>query len=291
MILKEGIWFWAGYVTYKGQRINGQHEAIIPEELLERCLEVRQRLGGRSDHGRPTKAYRVYFLGKILYCHHCGEPLRCQPNVAGYTFYAETTNRRGKECVNPDRMVRTTVFDHIVEEVLKDLQLPDAWQTRGLQYLATQSDAEDRRKKRAEVKGKLKRLVRCWIDLGEEAMSEAEYEVEKRNLEQEVARLSTIGEGEAVEAGEYLQGLAGVWEEATEAERRDIVRIVMEKVLVDTGARDVIALKPRRPFLPLFATHPRLMEKDGLIYPSFGDSKSGSDGIRTRDLSLDRAAC
>jgi ATP phosphoribosyltransferase regulatory subunit HisZ len=153
-------------------------------------------------------------------------------------------------------MVRTTVFDHIVEEVLKGLQLPNAWQTRVLQYLSKQSDVEDRRKKRAEPKGRLRRLVRCWIDLGEEAMSEAEYEVEKKNLEQEVARLSTIADGEAIEAGEYLQGLSRVWEEATEAERRDIIRMVMEKVLVDTSAKDVIALKPRRPFLPLFATLP-----------------------------------
>jgi hypothetical protein len=66
MTLKEGIWFWAGYVTYKGERIRGQYEAIIPEELLEKCLEVRQRLGGHTGRGRPSKPYRVYLLGKIL---------------------------------------------------------------------------------------------------------------------------------------------------------------------------------------------------------------------------------
>ena len=122
-------------------------------------------------------------------------------------------------------------------------------------------------------------------------MDEAEYEADKRALEQEIERLSVIGEEETFQAGRYLGGLAEVWTEAGEVERQEIVRTVLERILVDTVAREVVALKPRRAFLSLFATHPQLREKDGLIYPSFGDSKGGSDGIRTRDLSLDRAAC
>ena len=290
-LLKEGIWFWAGYVNYKGERAKGCHEAIIPEDLLEKCLEARNRFAGRTGKGRPVKPYRIYLLGKILYCYHCGEPLRCQPNFAGYTFYAETTRSRGKECVNHDRVVRTVAFDRIVEEILKSLTLPDAWRSRVLDYLAKQSDVEERLRRKGELKARLKRLVRCWIDLGEQGMSESEYSAEKKALEQQIENLSAIGEEETFDAGEFLKSLAEVWDAATEVERQEIVRTVLEKVLVDTSTTDVIAFKPRRPFLPLFATHPHLKEKDGLIYPSFMDTKSGSDGIRTRDLSLDRAAC
>ena len=143
------------------QQIKGRHEAIVSEELLERCLEARERVAGRVGNGRPAKPYRVYLLGKAIYWYHCGEPLRCQPNAAGSTFYLETTHRRGKECVNPDRMVRTAVFDEIVAGVLTALKLPQAWQGRAVEYLERQSDAAERRRQRAEAKAKLRRLVRC----------------------------------------------------------------------------------------------------------------------------------
>lgn len=204
--------------------------------------------------------------------------------LSTYTIYAETTRSRGKECVNHDRMVRTVTFDQIVEEVLKSLRLPDAWQSKVLDYLAKQSDAEERLRRKRELKARLKRPVRCWIDLGEQAMSEAECSAEKKALEQEIENLSAIGEEETFDAGEFLKGLAEVWEEATEVERQEIVRTVLEKLVVDTSTTDVIAFKPRKPFLPLFATHPHLLQskKDGLTHPSFMDTKSGSDGIRIR---------
>ena len=66
-----------------------------------------------------------------------------------------------------------------------------------------------------------------------------------------------------VNAGEYLQNIARVWGEATPAERREIVRAVLDDVICDPETRLFIALKPKPVFRLLFRQIRGLVERDG----------------------------
>jgi hypothetical protein len=71
----------------------------------------------------------------------------------------------------------------------------------------------------------------------------------------------------------FLADLPSAWAVATPEERNRLARQLFAEAVIEN--RTVVAVKPRPELLPFFV--------DLFI--------GGSDGIRTRDLSLDRAAC
>lgn len=73
----------------------------------------------------------------------------------------------------------------------------------------------------------------------------------------------------------FLADLPSAWEAAAPEERNRMARQLFAEAIIEN--RTVVAVKPRPELLPFFET----------VNWCIG----GSDGIRTRDLSLDRAAC
>ena len=67
------------------------------------------------------------------------------------------------------------------------------------------------------------------------------------------------------------------WKELSTIEQKRLLRLVIEAIFVRENA--LVAVQPTFAFLPILTT---LLKKS---------SNSGPDGIRTRDLGLDRAAC
>ena len=68
-----------------------------------------------------------------------------------------------------------------------------------------------------------------------------------------LARVSTVAEpARMLAAGERLGGFAEAWGEWTMAERREVVRLLFERVRLDVGG-GVLEVKPREEFMELFA--------------------------------------
>ena len=59
-------------------------------------------------------------------------------------------------------------------------------------------------------------------------------------------------------------------------ERQEVLRALFDTFRVDTDTRRIVTFKPKKDHAALFRA---------------AFSKNGSDGARTRDLCLDRAAC
>ena len=76
----------------------------------------------------------------------------------------------------------------------------------------------------------------------------------------------------------FLRDLPAAWRAADGAERNRIARLVFQGVEIKDER--VEAVVPQPDFVPFFA-----LACQGSV------GSRGSDGIRTRDLSLDRAAC
>lgn len=80
------------------------------------------------------------------------------------------------------------------------------------------------------------------------------------------------------QTADYLANLPAAWEQATPAQRNELARAVFVQVRVNDER--LAAIEPQAVFAPIFV----------LDYQARAGN-SGSDGIRTRGLSLDRAAC
>jgi len=70
----------------------------------------------------------------------------------------------------------------------------------------------------------------------------------------------------AIGAGSFLEPLAAVWFEATPAERKELLGLVLEAVVVDVREGHLICVRPKAPYVALFRQVPGLRECDGCFY-------------------------
>ena len=66
---------------------------------------------------------------------------------------------------------------------------------------------------------------------------------------------------------------------------------MLDAVYCDLNKKEIIALKPKAPFLPVFSLCDGLKENDGLIFVRELVGIGDPEGIRTPDLHRDRVAC
>ena len=109
-------------------------------------------------------------------------------------------------------------------------------------------------------------------------LDRAAYQVRRGVLMGDLADLPAGGDPDS-DAGRqlaaFLADLGQAWPVATPAERNRLARQLFSEAVIEN--RTLVAVKPRADLLPFF---------QGVNW-----CLGGSDGIRTRDLSLDRAAC
>ncbi len=102
-------------------------------------------------------------------------------------------------------------------------------------------------------------------------------EREKERVENLIQPLQELDFTATLPLLKKLQPALTNWSKVTTIEQKRLLRLVIEAIFVRETA--IVALQPTFAFLPVLRT---------LCYES---SNSGPDGIRTRDLGLDRAAC
>jgi site-specific DNA recombinase len=104
---------------------DGQHQAIISEDLWEKCQNVR---ASRRHLSRAVqKKYRNYLLSTLAVCDVCGRTLRSQGANAG-SYYREMSYERGYvDCPHQKTGVRAELLEQQVNELIKYIQLPEDW--------------------------------------------------------------------------------------------------------------------------------------------------------------------
>ena len=55
-----------------------------------------------------------------------------------------------------------------------------------------------------------------------------------------------------VTLGDNVEGVVAAWEIATKEERRDMLQMMLDAVYIDMTTKEVVGLKPKAAFLPLF---------------------------------------
>ena len=105
-----------------------------------------------------------------------------------------------------------------------------------------------------------------------------EYELEKEKFEHANLHLSSLSNDATMALLEEMQCKLIAWQKISYLEKRKLLQLVTEAVFLTGSVLEGVQ--------PTFALIPLIQSSD-----SRGVSTGGPDGIRTRDLGLDRAAC
>lgn len=258
--------FFYGKVAYRDQLWPGRHQAIITKELFDRVKEVRAKHAVRPrSHLAFNKLRRVSLLRRIVCCSQCERPLRVQ-SVKGYGYYIETSLYRGKDCVDSHARVRMDVMNQLVFDLLRNVQLPEAWQKdieRMIQDMDVVRKIENRR---LEIEDELRRAGRAFAD---GAFNEDDYDRRRRKLISEKDSLVVPDGARAIEMGMQLETIGDFIDEATDDEKYKILHILFDAVYYDFGQKRLVGFKPHAEFVPIFRLAAPLSgwsEKEGFIF-------------------------
>ncbi len=139
-------------------------------------------------------------------------------------------------------------------------RLPADWRTRVCELInanGKRQNAENERRSLTERLGRLKQQFE-WGDVGG-----ADYTRKRDEIKAALAALKEPEVTEIANAADYMQNMARVWQEATDEERRDMTRAILDDLVCDPEMRQLIALRPKPAFRLLFRQVRGLAERDG----------------------------
>lgn len=255
---------YTGVVRYKGKEIEGKHPPLISRELFEAVQAIRKKRTWRSmTFGHK---YRVYLFSGIIKCSGCGRMMRAQakgrsePKVKCY--HCTSQELRHVECPKPSAWVREEALGAQFEQIVCQFRLPEDWRTRLCELVNSNGKHKNAETDRRALNERLARIKQQheWGDL-----SDAEYLRKRNEIKAALADLQVPEMAAIVNAADYLQNMASVWEAATEEERRELTLGILDEVTCDPETRRLKSLRPKPAFRLLFRQIKGLVERDGVF--------------------------
>jgi site-specific DNA recombinase len=232
--------FYAGWVTHRGQRRRGAHEAVIGEDLFAKAQGI-ARPQRQGVHGTAL------FVG-LATCAVCGGPIWVtRTGSKGYRAdsYREPSHMQFRDCANARSMCRASGLDDQVIAAVRAIGQDRTWLR----------DAEREARKvtpvspvlRRELVAQRQRATSAYIA---GALPESEWKAMVADLDR---RLADMPETPAIalRATEHLASFAQAWDVATIEERRQLCRILFARVPIDTKEKR-IWVEPREEYAALF---------------------------------------
>ncbi|MCB0083473.1 MAG: recombinase family protein, partial [Caldilineaceae bacterium] len=148
----------------------GQHEALVSDELFERCQEVRRK---RSTRRTPTAKYNPYLLREIVFCYRCCANHPETDVVPSYGKMRPQAQRKNKHLYYRCRArelgyscdqsaVGVKILDEQVLQILKNLQPPLHWResiTKSIGEILGEQDLDIRLN---EIRSTIERMDMRW---------------------------------------------------------------------------------------------------------------------------------
>ncbi|MCH8348670.1 MAG: recombinase family protein, partial [Chloroflexi bacterium] len=238
--------FYLGMVKYKGELLTGKHSAIITQELFDTAKRMRkEHYIGPSTH---ASNHRTYLLKGLLRCVSCGGKIWAQ-HINGYEYYREENSARGIRCPNGKAYHRVHVLDEQISKIIENLTLPESWRELVLDYLNSGEERAQTDTERHRLEEKLKRIKQQYR---EGDIDQREYEREMSLTKAALTAVQSPVDAQLVQLGDHIEGLIEAWTMATKEERHQLLTMMLDAVYVDMKNAEVVGIKPRSEFLPLF---------------------------------------
>jgi site-specific DNA recombinase len=267
--------FYTGMVPYYGpvpkgipttRRVKevfpGKHPAIVAKKEYDRVQEIRKTLGCTPLFHQPTQT-RIYPLSGLLRCGYCGRVMRGSSGK-NYHYYRDTTHvEKSGNC--PQCSVRADAVEHQVLTWLNTVfqnQLLDETHV-GNDQQVLKIEERYNRVKELYISGQIEKDV---------------YDVEKSKYANTIQTLREKDNTAIIALFKNMRCQLANWQQEAPIEKRRLLQLVIEAVYIKGSV--LVGVQPTFSLLPLTTMVNRVEV-----------CTSGPDGIRTRDLGLDRAAC
>ena len=290
----------------------GKHAAIISDELYDQCQKVRS---GKAVRRQSIYFTRTYLLSDRVYCAHCIGQKSSEINDPRYGKMRAKWDARLSDgyyrCIARDRgygkcnhrSVLISSVDHQVVQALKHLNIPIGYRERVERAVRSRVENAGALKRMEEIQKIVERINFSW----EQGLITPEDYINKRTqFQKELESLRPIDHDELLEAADLLENFATYWESSSSVQnpdeaRRQLLGKIIDRVFVYDNKVIAIALHGE---YNVILDEEVSVGTDIKRKLSGGNDKinggnitnnisaiCGSDGIRTRDLHLDRVAC
>jgi hypothetical protein len=157
------------------------------------------------------------------------------------------------DCPNAGRGVRCDTVDAQVAAIFRGLRLPPDWKDTLVELVDQDDDREVLDNRRARLIAERRRLKEMKVR-GEFDDDLDIYDREQSRIARELSEIpEMVDDLEAVHhAASMLEELASVWDEASDADKRDLLRLALREVKIDVVQGRVATVEPYPIFVPLF---------------------------------------
>lgn len=233
--------FYMGVVVLGAESKPGAHEAIITEDEWLRAQAVVKRL-------RTSRSRRARMLAGLAECSSCGVGLNISQSGRG----ASLTDyyREGAKGACGSKRWRADEIERRIDELVAGMAADESW-LASLERRARQLPAADQGE-REKLQAERRRAAKAWI-AGE--LEERDYREVMDAIDARLARLAPAV-GRVVFTGRKFRSMADVWAVASAEKKREILRVLWERIYVDLEARRVW-FRPHPDFEAVFQSRRR----------------------------------
>ena len=221
------------------------HAPMISEDLLGRVL-----FSHRTKRLHTKRSAYTYALTPLLYCAHCGQPLRGSNSNDRYTY------KHTKRCFagNIRSYDVSALEDHVVA-LLGELTIPDQLlaeiRAETMQRSARSAESDRVGEQIREVQTKLKKLLELYL---EDELDKETYREQKAQLDlqaQQLERMRNAGVEDTEDILLRMSSIGSIISRGTPAQQKDALRALFERIDVDSEGK-IVRLAPRAWAKPLF---------------------------------------
>lgn len=220
-----------GKVPYKDEVYDGQHEAVVSDELYEEILRV-NKVRSRE------KYERHYLLSGKVFCGHCGAKYRYQKWGKRLIMYCYSQQKSKPRYIkdpncNNKRWDTFEVEDAVLEELFKmSLDLALFKKTFNIATVNVKNEYRTRLEEITKQINNLLNNIASGIAVGETNKKINELEKEKETIEEKLTQSEQKEKDNKVSLN-MIKNLKATWFDMDFDEQRRIIEHLIDKVIVN----------------------------------------------------------
>lgn len=227
-----------GVIEYNGEIYQGRHEPLISKETYDACMEEMER---RSTTRVTTSKY---LLSGLCYCSQCGAKMRYQKWGKDKVKLVCYSQQKSKQYLVKDA---NCDMDKILSTELEEIVLDNLFQLKEKKNVDTiirnTSIIDELKANKDKLENKIKRLYNLYADSDDDILIETIQENKKQlaTIEEKIKKeleqdetLKNLGRCEKV-----INGLKDRWEYMTFDEQQNVVRLLIEKIIISKDTVDI----------------------------------------------------
>ncbi len=248
-----------GEVTFQGKQYKGLHQRIIDDDTFYKAQDI---LAERS----VTRQASNYLLSSIVYCGNCKAKMRymkwgkgknAKMKLMCYSKY----DGKSKPYLKLDLQCKNDMYDaSVVEKYVVDTLLEFA--VRYSEEIEKKSInvsdvVENLTNEYKKLESQYQRAVKAYTVLGEEKILEQAQEIQNsinrlgREIEREKEKKSLSVSIE--DRINLLRTLPSTWKAMTDKQKQNVIRDLVEKVVITNGVIDIYIYKNKYNDLPMMS--------------------------------------